>query len=134
MTRDRSASDNARVRRRVLIVDDHAGFRAVARALLESEGFDVVGDAVDGRSALAAAGRLHPHIVLLDVHLPDVDGFTVARDLADLPDPPQVVLVSTRTLADLRRRIDGSTAHGFIAKHELSGAAVEAALEGRTRV
>ena len=62
---------------RVLIVDDHAGFRSTARALLEAEGFEVVGEAEDGVSGLRAARELHPDIVLLDVQLPDFDGFEV---------------------------------------------------------
>ena len=62
----------------VLIVDDHPSFRATARVLLESEGFDVVGEAEDGSSALEAVAALHPQIVLLDVQLPDLDGFEVA--------------------------------------------------------
>ena len=65
----------------VLIVDDHDGFRDSARALLEAEGFAVVGDAADGATAVAAVERLRPDVVLVDVQLPDVDGFTVAGRL-----------------------------------------------------
>jgi two-component system nitrate/nitrite response regulator NarL len=114
------------MRPRILIVDDHDGFRAVARAMLESEGFDVVGEAVDGGDALAAAWRLHPGVVLLDVHLPDMDGFAVSELLAQLPGPPMVVLISSRPIADLRRRVRDSPVAGFLAKHELSGAALTA--------
>jgi DNA-binding NarL/FixJ family response regulator len=118
--------DTASMRARVLIVDDHDGFRAVARVLLESEGFDVVGEAADGGSAVDAAAVLRPDIVLLDVHLPDSDGFSIARQLAGQPEPPVVVLVSSRPIADLRRRVRDSPAVGFLAKDELSGAAVTA--------
>ncbi len=114
------------MRPRVLIVDDHDGFRAVARTLLESEGFDVVGEAVDGESVVAAAVALCPGIVLLDVHLPDTDGFAVARELAGLREPPMVVLVSSRPIADLRRRVRESPVVGFLAKDDLSGAALSA--------
>ena len=69
------------VRRTLLIVDDHAGFRELARALLEAEGFDVVGEAADGESALVASRVLNPDVVLLDVALPDLDGFTVCQRL-----------------------------------------------------
>lgn len=117
------------MRPRLLIVDDHAGFRAVARAMLESEGFEVVGEAVDGAGAVSAAGRLHPAIVLLDVHLPDIDGFAVSELLAGLPGPPVVVLISSRPIADLRQRVLDSPVAGFLAKHELSGAAVTALVE-----
>jgi len=65
------------MRTTLLLVDDHAGFRARARALLEAEGFDVVGEAVDGRSGVETAARLHPDVALVDIGLPDIDGFTV---------------------------------------------------------
>src|SRR6266542_4969772 len=106
------------MRPRVMIVDDHDGFRAVARALLESEGFEVVGEAIDGRDAVSAASRLRPGIVLLDVHLPDMDGFAVCKLLAALPVPPAVVLISSRPIADLRQRVRDSPVAGFLTKHE----------------
>ncbi len=109
---------------RMLVVDDHEGFRAVARALLESEGLRVVGEAGDGRRAVAAARQLAPDLVLLDVHLPDLDGFEVSRLLALLPIPPVVVLTSSRSVADLRRRIDDSPVAGFVTKDQLSSAAL----------
>jgi DNA-binding NarL/FixJ family response regulator len=112
----------------VLIVDDHEGFRSLARSLLETEGFEVVGDAQDGGSALTAAARLHPAVVVLDIQLPDIDGFEVADRLAGLPDPPAVVLVSTRDAPSFRRRLASSPARGFVPKHELSGAAISALL------
>jgi DNA-binding NarL/FixJ family response regulator len=110
----------------VLIVDDHAGFRSSARALLEAEGFEVVGEAEDGASALAAMGRLRPNIVLLDIQLPDIDGFEVAARLARAADPPAVVLVSTRDISSYRRRLAGSPVRGFIPKSDLSGSALTA--------
>ena len=83
----------------VLIVDDHAAFRASARALLQAEGFDVVGEAADGAAAVAAVAVLRPEIVLLDLQLPDLDGLRVAEQLAGAPDPPAVVLISSRDAA-----------------------------------
>lgn len=124
--RTSSRADNSPMRVRVLIVDDHDGFRSVARTLLEAYGFDVVGEAADGARALVAAGELLPGIVLLDVHLPDTDGFTVSRALAGLPHPPVVVLISSRPITDLRSRVRSSPVAGFLAKDELSGAAVSA--------
>jgi DNA-binding NarL/FixJ family response regulator len=120
------ACDDLLVRPTVVIVDDHAGFRSSARALLEAEGFDVVGEAVDGMSALTVIGRLHPRVVLLDVQLPDIDGFEVAERLAGAGDPAAVVLVSTRDASAYRRRLARSPARGFIAKSELSGDALAA--------
>src|SRR5258708_16780591 len=84
----RGAWDDWSVRPTVLIVDDHDGFRESARALLEAEGFAVVGDAADGAAAVAAVERLRPDVGLLDVQLPDVDGFAGARRLAAGPRPP----------------------------------------------
>lgn len=113
----------------MLIVDDHPGFRSAARALLEADGFAVIGEAADGQSALAAAERLRPGLVLLDIQLPDLDGFAVAERLANGSEPaPAVVLVSSRTASSYRRRLKGSPALGFVAKSELSGAALSALL------
>jgi CheY-like chemotaxis protein len=118
--------DTAPVRPRLLIVDDHVGFRAAARALFESEGYEVVGEVADGETALAEADRLRPGVALLDVHLPGMDGFAVAERLAAMPRPPVVVLTSSRPIADLRRRLAASSANGFLAKDQLSGPAVAA--------
>jgi DNA-binding NarL/FixJ family response regulator len=112
----------------VLIIDDHDGFRAFARALLLAEGFDVVGEAEDGASGLEAVEQLGPDLVLLDVQLPDLDGFEVAERLAADADPPVVVLVSTRDATAYGRRLAETTAQGFISKGELSGAALAAVL------
>lgn len=108
----------------VLIVDDHPSFRASARAILEADGFAVVGEAEDAASALEAARRLHPDVILLDVQLPDSDGFAVASALRRHGSPPAIVLVSSRDASDYGRLIADSGARGFIAKAELSGAAL----------
>ena len=110
----------------VLIVDDHAGFRGFARRLLEAGGFDVVGEADDGASALAAVEALRPELVLLDVLLPDTDGFAVAERLAEHGDGPIVVLTSSREAADFGGRLERSPRAGFIHKDDLSGAALAA--------
>ena len=114
------------MRRSVLIVDDHDEFRGHARALLEADGFDVVAEAADGESALIQAARMRPSLVLLDVQLPDVDGFEVAARLAGRADPPAVVLTSTRTASAYRKRLAGTPALGFISKSELSAATLAA--------
>ena len=110
----------------VLIVDDHPGFRTQARALLEADGFDVVGEACDGASGLDAAAELGPQLVLLDVHLPDIDGFEVAQRLTNNGGGPAVVLVSSRDGSDFGSLVGRSCAKGFIPKAELSGAALRA--------
>jgi DNA-binding NarL/FixJ family response regulator len=111
-----------------LIVDDHDGFRRDARALLEANGFDVVGEAADGASALAAAQRLRPLLVLLDLQLPDIDGFEVAARIAETADPPVVVLTSSRSASTYRRRLAQTRARGFVPKSELSGETLAALL------
>jgi DNA-binding NarL/FixJ family response regulator len=116
------------VGRTVLIVDDHAGFRAAARALLQTAGFDVVGESVDGASAIRTVSELHPEIVLLDVQLPDVDGFAVAERLTAGSAPPAIVLTSSRSVRSFRWRLMGNPAWSFIPKSELSGEALAAAV------
>jgi DNA-binding NarL/FixJ family response regulator len=110
----------------VLIVDDHDAFRESASALLEAEGFAVVGEAADGDGAIAAAERLHPEVVLLDIQLPGADGFSVAERLSAVSDPPRVVLISSRDATAYGARLGTAHAQGFIPKRELSGAALAA--------
>ena len=90
--------------------------------MLEAAGFEVVGEAVDGEEALSADRRSRPAVVLLDIQLPKVDGFQVAERLAAEPDPPVVVLVSSREAAAYGDRVASSPARGFISKVRLSGA------------
>ncbi len=113
----------------VLIVDDHPSFRATARALLESEGYEVIGEAEDGASALEAFATLHPALVLLDVQLPDMDGFeVVARLMQQNGASPTIVLTSSRDGCEFGSLVESSGARGFIPKAELSGAALRAML------
>jgi DNA-binding NarL/FixJ family response regulator len=113
---------------RVLIVDDHPSFRASARVLLEAEGFEVVGEAADGATALSEARRLRPEVVLLDVQLPDFDGFDVAARLTGDENAPAVILVSSRDGSDFGPLVTRSGARGFVPKAELSGDRVQALL------
>jgi DNA-binding NarL/FixJ family response regulator len=116
--------------RTVVIVDDHDGFRALARALLRGTGYEVVGEAADGASAIRSVRELRPEVVLLDVQLPDMNGFDVARCVNEGPDPPAVVLISSRDASDYGRRVDRSSARGFITKAELSIGALDSLLDG----
>ena len=113
----------------VLIVDDHDGFRAGARALLEADGFDVLGEAADGESAVEQFRRLRPQVVLLDVQLPGIDGFAVAEQLAAEPLAPAVVLISSRSEAAFRTRLSATRARGFITKAEFTGECLASLLE-----
>jgi DNA-binding NarL/FixJ family response regulator len=117
------------VTRTILIVDDHPSFRGMAKALLESEGFEVVGEAADGASALEAARELHPDVILLDVQLPDIDGFEVAAQLTKNGNSPAIVMTSSRDACDFGSLVANSGARGFIPKAELSAEAVSALLE-----
>ena len=109
----------------VLIVDDHAAFRVGVSALLAVDGYDVVGEAADGRSGLEAAAALQPDVVLLDVRLPDMDGFEVAHALASRGSSAAVVLTSSSDDPLYPGRAAGSGARGFVAKHDVSGAALD---------
>ena len=115
---------------RVLIVDDHDAFRSFAHRVLVADGLVVVGESVDGAAAIVAAARLRPDVVLLDVQLPDMDGFAVAEALAAQDRAPAVVLVSSRSRADYGPLVDASPAVGFIAKSTLSGDLVRGLLAG----
>jgi DNA-binding NarL/FixJ family response regulator len=120
--------DDASVCKRVLIVDDHEPFRAVARELLEGAGYVIAGEAVDAAEALAAVAAEAPDVVLLDIQLPDRDGFWVATELTGTSGPA-IVLTSSREAADYGRRVETCGARGFISKSELSAAAFAALVE-----
>lgn len=115
---------NEPVSRTVLIVDDHAAFRSLARQVLQADGYQVVGEATDGQTALSAAGSLQPDVVLLDVCLPDMDGFQVAGDLADRCSAA-VVVTSSSDDPLYPDRATSSGARGFVAKHDVCGAALD---------
>jgi CheY-like chemotaxis protein len=122
------ACDDEAVPKTVLIVDDHPSFRATAHAMLEAEGFSVVGEAKNGAEALELTTTLRPDVVLLDVQLPDLDGFEVARRLSSNGTSSAIVLVSSRDAADFGGLIGASGAVGFVPKGELTGAALRTLL------
>jgi DNA-binding NarL/FixJ family response regulator len=114
---------------KILIVDDHPSFRATVKTLLLADGFDVVGEAADGRSALEAVRRLEPDLVLLDVQLPDMDGFTVANELCHRNGHcPKIVLTSSHDESDFGPIVTRCGAAAFVPKGELTGAALRAVL------
>lgn len=116
--------------RRTLIVDDHADFRRMARAVLDAEHFCVVGEASDGDEALQEVERLDPDIVLLDIQLPGRDGIDVAGLIGQGPAPPTVVLISSHQARDFGARLRSAPVAGFLTKSALSGDALAAIVEG----
>jgi DNA-binding NarL/FixJ family response regulator len=120
--------NDEQVRPTLVIVDDHAEFRASARLLLDAEGFDVIGEAEDSVSAFEAVARLRPQVVLLDIQLPGIDGLSVAEQLAAGADPPAVVLISSRDASTYGSRLESVPVRGFLPKSGLSGRALTALL------
>ena len=110
--------------RTVLIVDDHPSFRSSARRMLEADGYEVVGEAADGAAAIDAVRDLEPEVVLLDIRLPDVNGFQVAERLAETGATPAIVLTSSRDRSDFDYEIAACPAQGFIPKDDLSAEAI----------
>ncbi|WLW53042.1 response regulator [Streptomyces sp. YU58] len=110
----------------VLIVDDDPGFRAAARALLEADGDFAATEAGSGAEAVAAVVRSRPDAVLLDIGLPDgdgfEDGFAVCQALHGVAPATVVVLCSAREAELYGERISRSPAVGFLAKERLSAA------------
>jgi len=115
---------------RVLVVDDHATFRARARRVLEAAGHAVVGEASTATEALDEAQRLAPDVVLLDVQLGERSGLSIVDELAGGERPPRVVLISSREAQDYGSRLAGAPAAGFIHKPDLSAATFARALGG----
>jgi DNA-binding NarL/FixJ family response regulator len=113
----------------ILIVDDDARFRTQARDLLAADGFVVIGEASDGASGVDAAQALMPDFVLLDIGLPDIDGFEVAKALAVNGPPPWVVLTSSRDARAYGRRLTSGRFLGFIPKERISGPAIRALVD-----
>jgi DNA-binding NarL/FixJ family response regulator len=110
----------------VVIVDDHPSFRAIAQVVLESDGFAVVGTASDGESGVATALELAPDVLLLDVELPDINGFEVADRLRRAGSGTAIVLASSRDGSDFGSLVAESGARGFLTKADLSGDAIRA--------
>ena len=102
--------------------------KAFARMLLEMAGFTVA-EAASGTEATVAALAIRPRLVLLDIQLPDFDGFEVARRLAAQEHRPVIVLTSTREASDYGGQIAASPAAGFLPKDQLSGAALRGFLD-----
>lgn len=123
-----TAAVPARASLRVLVVDDSQVFREAVQRLLVAAGHRVVGSAGSGEEGLRQMARVRPDLVLLDIQLPEMDGLAVAAVLAELPDPPRVILISSRAAGTYGRQLAGVPAAGFLAKHELSPQSLAALL------
>jgi DNA-binding NarL/FixJ family response regulator len=128
MGKGAAIDDNQAMKRTVLIVDDHAGFRDSARRVLEAGGYSVIAEAADGSSGVMAAAESQPDLALVDVQLPDFDGFEVTRRLREAGEAPEIVLISSHERADFGSLVENSGARGFVSKSDLSAAALEALL------
>ena len=107
----------------VLVVDDDACFRELAARLLRGAGYTVIAEAATAEAAIARAVELEPDVALVDIGLPDGDGFALARQLSAMARPVQVVLISTDSDGGSRPAALRAGACGFLPKDELSGPA-----------
>jgi CheY-like chemotaxis protein len=120
----------ASVTRSVLVVDDDPGFRKLAGRLLAASGLTVVGEADSVAAGRAAASRLEPSAILLDVELPDGDGVTLARELAALPWHPRIVLTSVDPEITTNDEARAAGACAFVNKADLPDAPLLGLLGG----
>jgi DNA-binding NarL/FixJ family response regulator len=116
--------------RSVLVVDDDPQFRELAVSLLTAIGLTVVGEADSVATALAAAARLEPSAVLLDVELPDGDGVALARELAALSCHPRIVLTSVDGEITTTEDAQRAGARAFVNKADLPYAPLARLLGG----
>ena len=115
--------------KRLLIVDDDPRFRDLMKQLLlDAPEFEVVGEAHRGSVALDVLREVEPDVVLLDVNLPDTNGFELAPQLVGEPGAPAVVMTSSRGDEAYARLAEEAGASGFVPKHDLSAAAIKRAL------
>lgn len=102
---------------RILIADDDAMVRHAIRTMLEAHSdLHVVGEARDGRDAVALVPRLHPHVVLMDIRMPHLDGLAATRRITATPDGPRVVVLTTFGTSDCIDEALRSGADGFLVK------------------
>ena len=103
---------------KILIVDDHEALRAGVRTVLESHGFEVCGEAANGQEALTRAQQLRPDLVILDITMPVLDGFSAAREIHKRLPSVGILLLSMHESASMVNVAKSSGARGYVAKSE----------------
>jgi CheY-like chemotaxis protein len=116
--------------RSVLVVDDDASFRELAIGLLRSWGHDVVGEAGSVAEAVTRVNELHPDTVVVDVGLPDGDGFELTARMRQMPRRPRILLISSDSDAATDAEARSAGAIGFVGKSEMPGAQFRRMLDG----
>jgi len=112
---------------RVLVVDDHARMRRSIRMLLERSGdIEVVGEVEEGAKTLNKVKALQPDVVILDISMPDMNGFEVLKALRRLAKRPKVVMLSMNDSNDLIEKALQNGAGAYIRKHEAGSRLVPA--------
>jgi len=103
-----------------VVIDDHLAIRDMTRRLIEAAGHSVLGEAATGAEGLAKVEELEPDVVVLDIVLPDLSGFEVARTLKDEGSEATIILMSSHELDDLGGSVEESGADAFISKSDIS--------------
>lgn len=116
--------------RSVLVVDDDAEFRDLATRILTSWGHAVIGEAGSVAEALAQAAKLRPDVVLVDIGLPDGDGFSLTKQLVAMPWAVRVVLISSAADGTSAQAAQRAGADSFLPKDEMSSVALRQLIEG----
>ena len=111
---------------RVLLVDDHRLVREGLRRTLEDAGYEVVGEGRDGVEGLELAEKLRPHVVLMDVSMPVLDGLTATRRLRTRAPDSRVVILTMHADVELVERAKAAGAAGYLVKDASSDEVVDA--------
>jgi len=119
-------SQRKKARLRVLVVDDHEALRAGVRAVLESRGIEVCGEATNGQEALTRALQLRPDLIILDITMPVLDGFSAAREIHKRLPGVGILLLSMHESASMVNVAKSSGASGYVAKSEGIGRILKA--------
>jgi two-component system response regulator DegU len=102
-----------------LLVDDSPDFlQSASRFLAKQPQIDIIGQATSGREALEQVARLRPHLVLMDLSMPEMSGLEATRHLKSQPNAPLVVILTLHDTPEYRAAAEAVQADGFVAKSE----------------